>query len=500
MTDSLAGDLEFQVNAIFDVLKIGQENKEAVWAFLAPLKHKNPTTKIHYHHSFRVGLLARKIAAFMHLDQKALFYAGLMHDLGKCQVALDTLGKTEGWTERDTQEMEGHVLDSYDMVRGRFDFSAEVITWHHKFQKNGYPKVVPPALHGYSEGTKLLIPEYGRILALADVYDALHRVNDKFGEKRALSDDEIMEKMLELNLDRKALVVDLYNADVFIRKMEEEVEPGLYNQGWRHISTNLRIPTETARQIMIATALEPVSDKEGCTSRDRNISRHLKLEYFIVGGINLGHAFESLAERILFFPRFAGMCTNQELIYDIALRAQRESVRNRGGGRINQGIIELLMSIVTAQYMHDMSQRYSVSDILHFAGTVMKNTSREDVNQLIEMKKLANQLSHYSDRQVAQHLSAKNIFEYYQLEFKQSSNSTSLAHNNEFVAGFQTVQLAYDVMIGADIQGFENKIELAYQAVLEKHDRSVGRGFLADCIAVALYLVLSQNPRIKFIV
>src|SRR3989338_3549178 len=490
-------DLEFQVNAVFDSLRIKTEDREAIWALLAPLKYKSPVTRIQYEHSLRVALLCRKIAVFMHLDQKALFYAPLMHDLGKCNVLLQTLGKTEGWTEQDTLEMEGHVIDGYKMIRGRFDGSAEIILWHHKFQKNGYPTVMPPTLHEYSEGTRLLFVEYGRVLALADVYDALHRINDKFGERRALNDDEIMEKMLEFNPDRKELIIDLYNADIFIRKMEEEVPFELYNESWKHTSTNLRVPSETARQIMIASALEPISNKTGCTGRARNVSRHLKLEYFIVGGINLGDAFRVLAERLERFSRFGD---NSGLIYDLALRAQKESVKNRGGGRINQGIIELLIPIVSSQYLYDISQKLSVEDVLEFATVFIKSTSRKDVDQLIDMKIFAHQLSHYFDREVLEHSKARNVFEYYRLELEKSDNPTSLAHNLEFISGFPTVKLAYDVMIGTNIQGFENKVELAFQAILEEHDPSVGRGFLADCIAVAIYLVLLQNPRIKFVV
>lgn len=486
-------DLEFQVNAVFDILKVKEDDRAAIWAFLAPLKYKSPVTNTQYLHCLRVGLMSRKIAAFMHLDQKALLYAGLMHDQGKCQIDLGTLGKTEGWTEADSREMERHVLAGYDTLRGRFDFSAQVMAWHHKFQRNGYPATMPGHLHEYSEGTKLLIEEYGRVLALADVYDALHRVNDKFGEKRALSDDEIMEKMLEFNIDRRALITDLYNADIFTRKMDEEVRPELYNQAWRHTPTDLRTPKETARQIMIATALEPVSDKEGCTSRARNISRHLKLEYLLVGGINLGSAFEALAKRVSFFG------IRQTLLYDLALRSQRESVRNRGGGRINHGIIELLLPIVTAQYLYDISQKRSVSEVLNFAGDVLKNTSREDVDQLITMKEFAYKLSHY-DRPVAKHPEANSVWEYYERDKEESNNPTSLAHNGEFVSSFPTIQLAYDVMMSAQVQGFENKVELAYQTIIKSHDPAVGRGFLADCIAVALYLVLSQNPRIKFVV
>ncbi|OGN10282.1 MAG: hypothetical protein A3J46_00600 [Candidatus Yanofskybacteria bacterium RIFCSPHIGHO2_02_FULL_41_11] len=491
---NLTLDLEFQVEAVFEALRIKSEDRLALWAFLAPLKHKSPVTYIHYQHSLKVGLLARKIAALMHLDQKALLYAGLMHDLGKCMVCLDTLGKTEGWTENDTREIEGHVMDGYEMVRGRFNFTADIIVWHHKFQDHGYPRVIPQPLHEYSERTKVHIPEYGRLLALADVYDALHRVNDKFGEKRPLSDEEIYQKMIELNPDVKDLVLDLYNADIFIRHMEEEVPPILYGQAWVNTNTDLRTPEETARQVMIATALEPISDKAGCTTRARNVSRHLKLGYFITGGINLGLPFQQLAYRVL---RQFGK--DQWLIYDLALAAQMMSVKNRGGGRINQGIIEMLVPIVTAQCMYDVRQEEDILWVLKFAEMVMKNTSKGDVDYLIRMKRFAYQLSHY-DRNVAEHPESENVFEYYKIENDISINPTSSAHNGEFVSGFPTVLLAYATMMGADVQGFENKVELAYQAILKMHDPEVGRGFLADCIAVAIYLVLSQNPRIKFIV
>jgi len=184
---------------------------------------------------------------------------------------------------------------------------------------------MPKPLHEYSEATRLLIPEYGRVLALADVYDALHRVNSRFGDKRQLADDEIKEKMLEFNPDRKDLIMDLYNADIFIRQMEEEVPTELYEQAWAYDHTLFRTPSETARQIMIATALEPLSDKPGCTTRSSNVSRHLKLEYFIVGGINLGDAFAALAQRIIHFG------FEQKQTYDLALRAQREPAQQRRG-------------------------------------------------------------------------------------------------------------------------------------------------------------------------
>ncbi|MDO8523325.1 MAG: HD domain-containing protein [bacterium] len=207
-------DLETSLEETFVELKIAKNDRNAIKAFLAPLKEKSPVTKFHYMHSIRVALLAKKIARFMHLDEKALFYAGLLHDLGKCQVTLETLGKTGPWDKTDYSEIKVHVTEGYKTLRGRFDLTAGIILWHHRFQKNPYPAKLPKKLHKYSAGTDLLIVEYGRILAIADVFDALHRANSKFGEARLLTGLEIKEKMLELNPDRKSLVADLYNTDI----------------------------------------------------------------------------------------------------------------------------------------------------------------------------------------------------------------------------------------------------------------------------------------------
>lgn len=213
---NVANTLEQQFSNACDELEIREEDKDAILSFLAPLRDKDPATNFHFLHSLRVGLLARKIGEFVHHEGKPLFVAGVLHDLGKCQVALEVLGKTENWTEADTQAIKRHVTDGYRMLRGRFDFSAEIILWHHRFQENGYPKRLPPLLHDYKEASKLLIVEYGRIIALADVYDALHRMNDKFGKTKKLSGEEIREKMLEFNPDRIKLILALYEAGILI--------------------------------------------------------------------------------------------------------------------------------------------------------------------------------------------------------------------------------------------------------------------------------------------
>ncbi len=197
----------------YDRINITPEQRNSINIFLQPLKLKNQAT---YEHSVRVGMLSRHIGNCTNLDQNALLYAGLLHDVGKAQTKSETLNKTAGWTSADTREVMRHVLDGYRLIRGYFDFSAEIILWHHRFQANGYPEKLPASLHGYSRGTKVTIAMYGRLLALADCFDALHRVNEKFGVKQALTRSQIKEKMLVLNSDQRKLITRLYNVCIFV--------------------------------------------------------------------------------------------------------------------------------------------------------------------------------------------------------------------------------------------------------------------------------------------
>lgn len=208
-------ELEHRFLCACDELRISATNKKFLTSLLAPLRDKSTVTHFHYAHSLRVGLLARQIGRLIHHEEKPLFFAGTLHDLGKCQTPLDILGKTETWSDKDQAEIQAHVMDGYRLLRGRFDVTAEIMLWHHRFQEEGYPEELPPFLHRYRETMKLLIREYGRIVALADVYDALHRVDGKFGTKRKLTSGEIKEKMIEFNPDRKRLVLALYDAEIF---------------------------------------------------------------------------------------------------------------------------------------------------------------------------------------------------------------------------------------------------------------------------------------------
>jgi putative nucleotidyltransferase with HDIG domain len=205
--------LEQRKQYAYKELGVTEKNIEGLEGMLAPLRTKHPVTHEHYEHSVRVALVAMEIARFVHQDANALFYAGLLHDLGKIFTPISTLGKQKGWTADDSKIMEAHCMDAFRMIVDRFLYSAHVIVRHHRFQGHRYPAELPPLPDFFGDETQVSIAFSARLLALADVYDAMHRVNDQTGGV-ALTGEEIRVRMIEQNIDQAHLVSALYHAGI----------------------------------------------------------------------------------------------------------------------------------------------------------------------------------------------------------------------------------------------------------------------------------------------
>lgn len=486
--------LEEELEGEFVQLEIEPNNQESIRIKLALLKEKDKNT---YEHSMRVGLLATRIARHMHLDPKAFFYAGTLHDIGKLLIDPETLKKTEGFNEKDMQQMRKHPFYTRQMLRGIHEYSAEMALRHHRHQKNGYPKRLPKSPVPFSGNTRLMIDYHSRILSLADFYDAITtRVNDKFGEKRKLTSDEARSLMLLHNPDQRYLIKDLYDNGIFGEEGEPKDETitdehdFLYASLWRDW-TGTRTARETRRFVTLACVLEPLSDKAGCTTRNVDLNRFQKLEYFVAGAVNIGEAFEDLAQRAL---DSEGQPT---LVYDLAYKAQADCKKNRAGGRVNQGIIELLTPIITAQIISDPGYTMTVDDILDKSKEVLRSSSPQDVAELIKMKRLAFDLSGYHDREVPNY-EVDNVLDYYSKDLSNSHKPTSVKHNEEFVLGFPILRKVYHTIMDSRRTRLKSRVEESYTQA-RRENPEVSPGFIADCSAAGIYLILSHHPKDKVI-
>ena len=123
-----------------------------------------------YAHSINVATLALMIGHAMDMSQadlKVLGMAGLLHDVGLLKLSLDVLNKETKLSAEEFEQVRQHPQLGYDLVSPAADLDPRIrqtVLYHHeKFQGGGYPK----GLKGHS------IPLFARIVAIADVYDAL---------------------------------------------------------------------------------------------------------------------------------------------------------------------------------------------------------------------------------------------------------------------------------------------------------------------------------------
>ena len=120
-------------------------------------------------HSQRVADYSLAIAKRMgksEEEQKIVYYAGLLHDVGKIRVPEDVINKPGKLTDEEFNQIKIHPISGYHILRdihedARIAYGAK---YHHeKYNGKGYPYGI--------EGEN--IPEIARIIGVADAYDAM---------------------------------------------------------------------------------------------------------------------------------------------------------------------------------------------------------------------------------------------------------------------------------------------------------------------------------------
>ncbi len=123
-----------------------------------------------YSHSLNVGILSTMLASELELPRsqlESLATCALMHDIGKIDIPIEIINKNGPVTDWEFDIIKTHPQKGVERLRKCFNISHEVLSGilshHEKMDGTGYPS-------NY-EGSR--IPLFGRILAIADVYDAL---------------------------------------------------------------------------------------------------------------------------------------------------------------------------------------------------------------------------------------------------------------------------------------------------------------------------------------
>ncbi len=191
---------------------IRERERETLIVLGKAAEYKDTETGVHI---IRVAHYSRLLAEKIGLNRKKqeiIFYSSPLHDIGKIGIPDAILLKPGKLTSEEWEVMKKHTFIGYEMLKNSnnpyLQAGATIALYHHeKWNGTGYP-------YGLKEEE---IPLYGRIVAIADVFDAL---TSERPYKKAWSFEDAM----ELIKKEKGKHFDPQLAEIFLTNKKEVKE------------------------------------------------------------------------------------------------------------------------------------------------------------------------------------------------------------------------------------------------------------------------------------
>ena len=163
-------------------------------------------------HILRMSTYAKLIAQHIGLDNtrtELIYLSAPMHDIGKIGTPDAILQKAGALTPQEWEIIRKHPNQGADIIGNHHSLLLQTartvaLTHHEKFDGTGYPN----GIKGYD------IPLSGRIVALADVFDALT-------SKRPYKEAWSVERAVEYLIEQKGKHFDGDLVDTFLQHMDE---------------------------------------------------------------------------------------------------------------------------------------------------------------------------------------------------------------------------------------------------------------------------------------
>jgi putative two-component system response regulator len=148
--------------------QIIDRERETVIRLCKAAEYRDPETGAHILRMAHFSQLIARELGMSEEEQELLLEAAPMHDIGKVGIADKILLKPGRLDEAEFAVMKQHAQFGYELLKGSasraLQAGAEIARGHHeKFDGSGYPAGM--------RGTE--IPIFSRIVAVADVFDAL---------------------------------------------------------------------------------------------------------------------------------------------------------------------------------------------------------------------------------------------------------------------------------------------------------------------------------------
>ncbi len=160
-------------------------------------------------HCLNVSIISGLIGEWLGMGSEEieiLSMAGLVHDVGKTKIPIEILNAPRKLTEEEFSTMKKHTNYSFELLSEKNEFASEVILaarhHHENINGGGYPDNLA--------GNE--IPFEARIVAVADVYDAMVA-------KRSYKEANNPFKIIERFEEKHFVQLDPEILEVFIRNM-----------------------------------------------------------------------------------------------------------------------------------------------------------------------------------------------------------------------------------------------------------------------------------------
>jgi len=211
----LKGKVTEHLQIMYDITELVKLNeditntqKEVVLTMGAIGETRSKETGQHVNRVAEYSYILAKLLGFSEEEANLLKQASPMHDIGKVGIPDSILCKPSRLTAEEFEHMKKHAQIGYDMLkhsdRPILKASAEVaLTHHEKYDGSGYPN----GLVGED------IPIFGRITAIADVFDAL-------GQDRVYKKAWELDKILELFKEERGKHFDPNMIDLFFKNID----------------------------------------------------------------------------------------------------------------------------------------------------------------------------------------------------------------------------------------------------------------------------------------
>lgn len=197
------------------VKTIEKRERETLEVLVRTAKKKDADTG---NHIIRVAhytkIIAKKIG-MSEREQKEIFYGAKLHDIGKVGIHDEILNKPGKLTKEEFEVMKSHTFIGYDILKDKdseyLRKGAVISLSHHeRYDGTGYPN----AIKGED------IPIEGRIVAIADVFDALMM-------KRSYKNTWDILEAINYIKEASGKQFDPYLVDIFLKNIFEIKE--IYN-------------------------------------------------------------------------------------------------------------------------------------------------------------------------------------------------------------------------------------------------------------------------------